>query len=472
MCGIIGVSNHTEAAKIAFLGLYALQHRGEEAAGIASYDTENIHVVKNLGLVADAFGEPSLQGLKGTVAIGHCRYSTTGSSNIKNIQPFMAMHKGKPIAVAHNGNLTNTEELYKKLEEEGSIFQTTMDSEIFVHLLVRTRNGTMKDWVSKALEQVRGAYSVVFLIGDTIVGVRDPSGFRPLCLGKLEDGYILASESCALDLLKAQFLRELEPGEMIFIKGNQLESHRLPSMGTTRIAQCIFENVYFARPDSNIFNDNVYEVRKRLGSQLAKEHPVKEADFVMAIPDSGNYAALGYATELGLPLEVGMIRNHYIGRTFIQPSQFLRDFRVRVKLNPIRNVLKGKRVVVVEDSIVRGTTSRSRIEVLRNAGAKEIHMRISCPPIKYPCFYGIDFPSQKELIAANKSIAEIAKFIQVDSLEYLSLEGMLGVMKQSGNFCFACFSGDYPVKIPTNQSKYLLEETALKTAGRSEGLGT
>ncbi len=456
MCGIIGVSKHEEAAKIAFLGLYALQHRGEEAAGIASYDGKDIHIIKAPGQVADAFDERAIKELQGTVAIGHSRYSTTGSSNIKNIQPFLAMHKGKPIAVSHNGNLTNTEELYKKLEEEGAIFQTTMDSEIFVHLLARTKNGNLKDWFTHALSQVEGAYSVVFLIGDTIVGVRDPHGFRPLCLGKLDDGYILASETCALDLTRAQFIREIEPGEMVFIKGDTIESHKLPGSEKAKKAKCIFENIYFARPDSNIFDDNVYQVRKRLGAELAKEHPA-QADFVMAIPDSGSYAALGYAQELNLPLEIGMIRNHYIGRTFIQPSQFLRDFRVRVKLNPISSVLKGKKIIVIEDSIVRGTTSRSRIEELRKAGAKEIHMRISCPPIKFPCFYGIDFPSRKELVASNKTVKEVADFIMVDTLEYLSLQGMLKVMKNSGDFCHACFTGEYPVKIPTNQSKYLLE---------------
>ncbi len=457
MCGIVGVSHHPEAAKIVFLGLYALQHRGEEAAGIAAYDGKDIHIIKTPGLVADAFDEHSLNGLKGSVAIGHSRYSTTGSSNVKNIQPFLAMYKGKPLVVSHNGNLTNTESLYKKLEEEGAIFQTSMDSEIIVHLLARTRDGEMKEWLAKVISQLEGAFSLVLLVGDTIVGVRDPQGFRPLCLGKLDDGYILASETCALDLMKAEFIREIEPAEVILIKGNKIESFYLPHDPKKTKSFCIFENIYFARPDSNIFSDNVYLVRKRLGGQLAREHPVKDADFVMAIPDSGNYAATGYAQELSLPLEVALIRNHYIGRTFIQPSQFMRDFRVRVKLNPIATVLKGKKVVVVEDSIVRGTTSRSRVEELRRAGAKEIHMRISCPPIRYPCFYGIDFPSQSELIAANKTVKEIADFIQVDSLEYLSLEGMLSVVKNSQDFCHACFSGKYPVKIPTNQSKYLLE---------------
>lgn len=456
MCGIIGVSNHKDAAGVAYLGLYALQHRGEEAAGIASYDDENIHMIKNSGLVADAFDERSIDELKGSTAIGHCRYSTTGSSNYKNIQPFLVTHKNKPIAVAHNGNLTNTEELYKMLEENGSIFQTSMDSEIIVHLLARSKNGDLKKWFVKVLSQLEGAFSLVFLVGETIVGARDSQGFRPLCLGKLGESYILASESCALDLIKADFIRELDPGEIIFIKGKKIESIFLPGSKKAKKAHCIFENIYFARPDSNIFDENVYQVRKRLGAQLAKESPA-DADFVMSIPDSGNYAALGYAKELGIPLEVGIIRNHYIGRTFIQPTQFLRDYRVRIKLNPIREVLKGKRIVVVEDSIVRGTTSRSRVEELRRAGAKEIHMRISCPPLKNPCFYGIDFPSKSELIGSKKSVKEIAKFIKVDSLQYLSLEGMLNVMKDSDRFCTACFNGKYPVDIPKNKSKYLLE---------------
>lgn len=455
MCGIIGVSNHKEAAKIAFLGLYALQHRGEEAAGIASYDGKNIHIIKNPGLVADSLDEAKIDGLQGSVAIGHCRYSTTGSSNYKNIQPFLVTHKNRPIAIAHNGNLTNTEELYRRLEEEGSIFQTSMDSEIIVHLLAKTKNGDLKGWFKNVLAQLQGAFSLVFLVGDSIVGARDPFGFRPLCLGKLDDSYVLASETCALDLIKAKFIRELDPGEIVVITGDKLESTHLAKQ--SHCAHCIFENIYFARPDSNIFDDNIYEVRKRLGMQLAKESPVANANIVMGIPDSGNYAALGYAKELGVPFEAGMIRNHYIGRTFIQPSQFMRDFRVRVKLNPIKEVLKGKTVVVVEDSIVRGTTSRNRIQALREAGPKAIHMRISCPPIRFPCFYGIDFPNKAELIAANKSVKEIAKFIQVDSLEYLSLEGMLSVMKHPKDFCHACFTGKYPTRIPTNTSKYLLE---------------
>ena len=455
MCGIVGVSHHKEASKMAFLGLYALQHRGEEAAGIVSYDGKDTHVLKRTGLAVDNFDEENIVRLKGHVAIAHTRYSTTGGSHNKNVQPILVTHRKKPIAVAHNGNLTNTEELSASLEEQGSIFQTSMDSEIFVHLLAKAPKSDMKEWLAHALAQVKGSYSIVMMIEDILIGARDPQGFRPLCLGKLGDGYIIASESCAFDLMKADFVREIEPGEIVIIKGNKLESSFLPDAKKSARAKCVFENIYFARPDSHIFNDNVYQVRKRLGAQLAKEHPAK-ADFVMGIPDSGNYAALGYAQQLDIPFEIGMIRNHYIGRTFIQPTQFLREFRVRVKLNPISDMIRGKKVIVVEDSIVRGTTSRTRIDALREAGAKEIHMRISCPPIISPCFYGIDFPSTKELIAHNKTVKEIADYIKVDSLGYLSLEGMLAVMKEQG-YCSSCFTGKYPVQIPKNANKLLLE---------------
>jgi amidophosphoribosyltransferase len=457
MCGIVGISHHKEASKMAFLGLYALQHRGEEAAGIVSYDGHEMQVIKKDGLAVDNFDESNISRLKGHMAIAHTRYSTTGGSHTKNIQPILVNHRKKPIAVAHNGNLTNTDDLYKKLEDDGSIFQTSMDSEVFVHLLAKTPNGNMGQWLTKVFSQVEGAYSVVLLLEDTLIGARDPHGFRPLCLGQLGDGYILASESCAFDLMKAEFVREIEPGEIVMIKGNKLESIHLPGSQKARKAFCIFENIYFARPDSYIFDDNIYQVRKRLGAQLAIEHPA-ESDFVLGIPDSGNYAALGYAQQLGIPFELGIVRNHYIGRTFIQPTQFLREFRVRVKLNPIKDVIKGKKVVVIEDSIVRGTTSRSRIEELREAGAKEIHMRISCPPIISPCFYGIDFPSPGELIAHNKTVEEIADFIKVDSLKYLSLEGMLSVMKEKGSFCSACFTGKYPTAIPKNTDKLKLEK--------------
>ncbi len=456
MCGIIGISNQPEASKAIYLGLYALQHRGEEAAGVASFDGDRVHLIKNPGLVTDALSPQDLDRLKGRAAIGHCRYSTTGSSNVKNTQPFLVRHRGQSIAIAHNGNLTNTAELHHRLEEEGSLFQTTMDSELIVHLLAKEKAGDLAGMFTNVLRQLEGAFSLVFLVGDTIVGARDPKGFRPLCLGKAAEGYVLASETCAFDLIGAEHVREIEPGELVIIKKDILETYRYAQTSGAS-AQCIFENIYFSRPDSRIFGDNVYLTRKRLGAQLAKEHPKRDADFVMAIPDSGNYAALGYAQEIGLPFETGMIRNHYIGRTFIQPTQFIREARVRVKLNPIREVLAGKSVVVVEDSIVRGTTSRSRIEAIRKAGAREIHMRISCPPIQWPCFYGIDFPNKKELIASNQTVEEIARFIGVDSLGYLSREGMLSAMATKGTFCHACFSGTYPVAVPGGQGKYLLE---------------
>lgn len=440
---------------MAFLGLYGLQHRGEESAGIVTYDGHEMHVLKKDGLAVDNFDEASIGRLKGHMAIAHTRYSTTGSSNVKNIQPIIVNHRKKSIAIAHNGNLTNTDELCAKLEDDGSIFQTSMDSEIFVHLLAKTANGNVGQWLTNVFQQVEGSYSLVLLLENSLIGARDPHGFRPLCLGKLGDGYIIASETCAFDLMKAEFIREIAPGEIVIIKGNKLESIIMPKVAQK--AYCVFENVYFARPDSHIFDDNIYQVRKRLGMQLAKEHPAK-ADFVMGIPDSGNYAALGYSQQLNMPFEQGIVRNHYIGRTFIQPTQFLREFRVRVKLNPIRDLIKGKKVVVIEDSIVRGTTSRSRIEELREVGAKEIHMRISCPPIKSPCFYGIDFPSSGELIAHNKTVQEIADFIKVDSLGFLSLEGMLSVMKEGQNFCSACFTGKYPTAIPTNTDKLKLEK--------------
>jgi amidophosphoribosyltransferase len=457
MCGIIGISDHPEAAKIAYLGLYALQHRGEEAAGIATFDGKDIHLIKDRGLVFDVFKEEELSSLVGRVAVAHTRYSTTGSSSKKNCQPFLVTHRSRGVAVAHNGNLTNTEELYRKLEEEGSIFQTSMDSEVIVHLLAKAPNGDYKKWFTNVLSQLKGAYSVIFMVQDMLVGARDPQGFRPLVLGRLGEGYILASESCALDLTRAEFVREIEPGEVVLIKGGKLESFFLPGSPSGKRSQCIFENIYFARPDSNIFNDNIYHVRKRLGARLAVESPVPGADLVMPIPDSGVYAALGYAQQTGLPYEIGMVRNHYIGRTFIQPTQFLRDFRVRVKLNPIADVIRGKNVILVEDSIVRGTTSRSRVREVRKAGARSIHLRITCPPIVHPCFYGIDFPSEEELIAYGKTVKEVADFIEVDSLSYLSLEGMLSVMKDGKAFCDACFTGKYPVDVPANKSKYLLE---------------
>ncbi|MCP4650645.1 MAG: amidophosphoribosyltransferase [PVC group bacterium] len=456
MCGIFGISGHKEAGRLTHLGLFALQHRGEESAGIVTCDGKKVRSRRAMGLVGDVFDEPAIKSLRGNVAIGHVRYSTTGSSNMKNIQPFLVSHKKGNIAVAHNGNLTNTYELREKLEEKGSIFQSSMDSEVIVHLLAQSSNKDYRQRVVETLSQLDGAYSLSILINNVLIGVRDPHGFRPLCIGKLDGAYVLASETCALDLIHAKYVRDVAPGEVVFITKQGIES--ITPFPKKPHAFCIFEYIYFARPDSNIFGKNVYLTRKRLGKSMAREASAK-CDSIMPIPDSGNYAALGFAEEAGIPFEVGMIRNHYIGRTFIQPTQGIRDFRVRVKLNPIKDVLKGKKLVVVEDSIVRGTTSKSRVKTIRDAGVKKIHMRISCPPIKFPCFYGIDFPSRKELIASGKSVKQIQKFLKLDSLEYLSLKGMLDAMLlPKCEFCTACFSGKYPTKLPKRFSKKMLEK--------------
>lgn len=456
-CGVVGISGHKNASQMAYLALYALQHRGEESAGIVSFDGKKVHLHKGMGLVGDLFKEADLKKLKGSMAIGHVRYSTTGSSTVKNVQPLLINHKKGFIAVAHNGNLTNSVELRNELEDNGSILQTTMDSELIVHFLVRDHQNNYKSKIMPIAQRMEGAYSFVIMINDTIYAMRDPHGFRPLCIGKLGDAYIVASETCALDILQATYIRDVEPGEIVIIDKNGLTSLKPPEQ--KKHAFCIFEYIYFSRPDSNIFTKSVYLTRKNLGRTLAKEHPV-DADMVMPIPDSGTYAALGYAEESKIPLEMGFVRNHYIGRTFIQPSQLIRDFKVKVKLNPIRDVLKDKRVIIVEDSIVRGTTSRGRVRALRQAGVKEIHMRVSCPPLISPCFYGIDFPTKKELIAANHTIAEIKDFIGVDSLEYLSLDGMLSsMMLPKEEFCTACFTGNYPTKICKPPSKKALEKT-------------
>jgi len=460
-CALCGVYGSPEASMLAYLGLYALQHRGEESCGIVSSNGKRVYQQKSMGLVSDAFRAPGLKKLKGHLAIGHVRYSTTGSSVIKNAQPFLISCKRGPVAIAHNGNLTNSLKLRDMLESSGSIIQTTMDSELVLHLLVRTKADNIKESLLKVLPELRGAYSLVFLTKDSLIAARDPYGFRPLCLGRLEGGgYVVASETCALDLIDAKYVRDVEPGELLIINKNGLESVRVPGPGRRR-AFCIFEFIYFSRPDSNIFTKNVYLTRKRLGAELAREHPVR-ADLVMPIPDSGVYAAIGFSEESKIPLEMGMIRNHYIGRTFIQPSQHKRDFNVRVKLNPISELLKNKKIIIVEDSIVRGTTSRGRVRALREAGVAEIHMRVSCPPLVSPCFYGIDFPTAKELIASNHAVEEIGKFIGVDSLKYLSLEGMLGAMPlKKKDFCTACFTKDYPEAVSHYTAKKNLERDRL-----------
>ena len=454
-CGVFGVFGHKDAARLTYFGLYALQHRGQESAGIVSSTGKSIYEHKGMGLVPETFTESILSKLHGHIATGHVRYSTTGSSVAKNAQPFVVSHAGKTLAIAHNGNLTNAREIRNGLEKKGSIFQTTMDSEIIVHLLTQNIQRGIEEAVVKAASRIEGAYSCVLMTEDKLIAFRDPNGFRPLCLGLLDEGYIVASETCALDLIEAQYIRDIDPGEILIIDKDKLKS--IKPFPERRKTFCIFEYIYFARPDSNIFGQNVYAVRKRLGKRLAREYPVK-ADFAMAFPDSGNYAALGFCQESGIPLEMGVIRNHYVGRTFIEPTQSMRDFGVKVKLNPVREILNQKRIVIVEDSIIRGTTSKMRIKTLREAGAWEIHMVISCPPHRHPCCYGIDFSTKGELIASEHSVEEIKNFIGLDGLFYLSLSGMLEATGlQEDNFCLACFTGNYPIQPKVGFSKLYLE---------------
>lgn len=457
-CGVFGIHGHPEAAKITYFGLYALQHRGQESAGIAVAKDKQIEVHKGMGLVPEIFNMEDLESLEGTSAIGHVRYSTTGGSVLQNAQPFFARHRGKTYAVAHNGNLVNAHILKQELEENGSIFQTTMDSEIAIHLFIRNLKNGLTQGLVDTVSRLEGAYSFVVLTGKgELIGMKDPNGFRPLCLGKLNGHYILSSETCALDLIQAEFVRELEPGEIVIIDDNGVKS-MLPEKKCKQ-SLCIFEYIYFARPDSTIAGENVYQMRKAHGKRLAQEAPV-EADFVMPFPDSGNYAALGYSEESGIPFEMAMIRNHYVGRSFIQPTQSMRDFAVRIKLNPVKEQIRGKDIIIIEDSIIRGTTAKTRVKALRELGANKIHMRISCPPHKFPCYYGIDFSTKGELIAAKKGLDELRDFLGLDSLHYLSIEGMLeasGVETPEDFFCKACFDGKYPVTIDENVSKNCLE---------------
>jgi amidophosphoribosyltransferase len=447
MCGIFGIYNQPEASKLAYLGLYALQHRGQESAGIACSDGENITSHIQMGLVADAFNAEKLEKLKGNIAIGHVRYSTAGVSQVKNAQPLVINYARGPLAIAHNGNLVNAAQLKNKLEHEGSIFQTTSDSGVIVHLIAKANGKPLEKAVHYALSKVKGSYSLVIMSPDKLIAVRDPWGVRPLCIGKLNKGIVFASESCALDLIGAKYVREVEPGEMVVVDKKGMRSVRLfkPEKNP---ALCIFEYIYFSRPDSLIFGKSVHAVRRELGKRLARETMprIKHADLVMAVPDSANGAALGFSMESGIPYETGLIRNHYIGRTFIEPSQHIRDFGAKIKYNPVRDILKGKKIIVVDDSIVRGTTSRKLVKMLRDAGAKEIHLVISSPAITDPCFYGIDTPMKKELIAANNSIAEMEKYLQVDSLSYLSLDGLVKATQlPQDSFCTACFTGKYKI---------------------------
>jgi amidophosphoribosyltransferase len=457
-CGLFGIYHHPEAARMTYFGLYAMQHRGQESAGIVTWDGSTIREQKGMGLVADVFTERHLgKELKGNTAVGHIRYSTTGASLLRNAQPFLVRFGGYHLAIAHNGNLVNTLELRRELERGGSIFQTTMDSEIFVHLIARylPKSESLEEAVAKACGKVKGAYSLLVLANDKLIAIKDPNGFRPLCLGRVGDSYVVASETCAFDLIEAEFLRPIKPGEMLVIENKCLKSYEVGQ--AEKKSQCVFELIYFARPDSMVFGRNVYEMRKRFGCILAREAPV-DADFVMPFPDSGNYASIGYSQCSQLPLELCMIRNHYVGRTFIQPSQDMRDFGVRVKLNPVRSMIKDKRVLIVEDSIVRGTTIRTRVKKLRELGAREIHLRASCPPVQHPCYYGIDFSSKGELIAANNSVEDIARFIGLDSLHYLSLDGLAEALDHQDEFCKACFDGHYPVETSPEGCKTCLED--------------
>ncbi|WP_305040984.1 amidophosphoribosyltransferase [Geoalkalibacter sp.] len=449
-CGVFGIFGHPEASNLSYLGLYALQHRGQESCGIVASDGTRLRAHRGMGLVADVFKDEEIfNRLSGRSAIGHVRYSTAGGSDIKNVQPIMVDYLRGSIAVAHNGNLVNAQEIRNELELAGSIFSTTSDTEVIVHLLARAQADSLPDRIGQVLQDVRGAYSLVFLTETRMVAVRDPNGFRPLVLGRLDGAYVVASESCAFDLIEAEFIREIEPGEMVLIDKEGMKSYQ--PFGKANPTPCIFEHIYFARPDSVVFGRQVYGVRKEFGRMLAREHAV-DADVVIPIPDSGVPAAIGYAEESGIPFQLGLIRNHYVGRTFIEPQQSIRHFGVKIKLNPVREVIEGKRVVVIDDSIVRGTTARKIIKMIRAAGAKEIHVRISSPPTSFPCYYGIDTPTRKELISSSHTIEEINRYITSDTLGYLSREGMREAAglpgSKGGHFCDACFSGFYPVKFP------------------------
>lgn len=443
-CGIFGIFGHPEAANLTYLGLYALQHRGQEGAGICSSDGSKLYLEKSLGLVAEIFNEKVIEKLPGHIAIGHNRYSTTGSSTIENVQPLMATYSLGSIAIAHNGNLVDIERLKSKLEKEGAIFQSTSDSEIILHLIARAKNGEPHERIANAVRQISGAFSLLLMTEKELIAIRDPYGIRPLALGQLKDAYVLASETCAFDLIGATYIRDVEPGEMLVINEEGINSTKI--FNSVKRAHCVFEFIYFARPDSYIFDHIcVNTIRKKLGKQLANENPV-EADIVIPVPDSGVPAALGYAEESGIPFEFGLIRNHYVGRTFIEPKQSIRHFGVKIKLNPVRELLKDKRVIVVDDSIVRGTTSKKIVKMIRElGGAREVHLRISSPPTIGPCFYGIDTPTRQELIASSHKIEEIRKYTTADSLGYLSLEGLKKIIPNSDFYCMACFNCKYPI---------------------------
>jgi len=444
MCGVFGIHGHDEAANIGYLGLHALQHRGQESAGLVAAEDGKLRRHVAMALVSDAFDRETLGTLPGRTAIGHVRYSTAGSSELRNAQPFLFEYSGGQIAIAHNGNLVNANELRAELEAQGSIFQTSSDTEVIVHLMAKAREADVLGKLQAALKRVRGAYSLVLLTSDErMIGVRDPNGFRPLCIGRLKGSFVLSSETSSFDLIEAEFIREVEPGEIVIVEKGGMTSHRLPD--TAKPTFCVFEHVYFARPDSLVNAKSVYSARAKMGMALALEHPI-EADVVIPVPDSGVPAAIGYSKQSGIPFEMGLIRSHYVGRTFIEPQESIRHFGVRLKLSPVRSIVDGKRVVVVDDSLVRGTTSRKIVKMLRNAGAREVHMRISAPPTTHPCFYGIDTPNRSELVAASHTVEEIGRYVTSDSLAYLSHGAMIASVGGEG-YCSACFTGDYPVAL-------------------------
>jgi amidophosphoribosyltransferase len=465
-CGVCAAVGVPRAAEVVALGLHALQHRGQESTGIVSADDAGeFHGHKGIGLVSDVYRGVDLGRLPGALAIGHNRYSTAGGLTLENTQPLRVVYRGGPLALAHNGNLVNARELRTRLEAAGSIFQTTLDSEIVLHLMARGAAADTGDALAEAAREVRGAFSLVVLAPDAVWALRDAHGFRPLCIGRLADGYVVASETCALDLVGADWVRDVEPGELVRLDPQGLRSRRvLPA--ATPLQQCVFEHIYFSRPDSRVFGVGVDRVRRAIGRRLAEEHPAA-ADLVLAVPDSSNSIALGFAERSGVRFELGLIRNHYVGRTFIQPQQAGRDSSVRVKFNPVREILEGRRVVVVDDSIVRGTTSRKLVRLLRRAGATEVHFRVGCPPVTHPCFYGIDTPSRRELIGAVKTVEEIRDYLGVDSLGYLSLEGLLACERDGTAFCRACFTGRYPVAVDPEAGKLALEQ--LHRAGAGAG---
>ena len=457
-CGVFGIAGHPDAANLTYLGLYALQHRGQESAGIASSDGKRVSLSRAMGYVADCFDEEKLNELSGSLAIGHVRYSTAGESNLVNAQPILIDCSHGEISLCHNGNIVNATELRQQLVREGSIFQTSSDTEVILHLYARSQAVTAEDAIIESVSQIRGAFSIVMLTKDKLIAVRDPHGFRPLAVGRLGDATVVCSETCALDLIGATYIRDVEPGEVLVISKSGMRSYK--PFAEASPAHCIFEHVYFARPDSYVFGQSVNEVRTELGRELAREAAV-DADVVVPIPDSGVCAALGYAEESGVPFKMGLIRNHYVGRTFINPQQAIRHFKVKVKLNPVKSILEGKRVLLIDDSIIRGTTSQKIVRMIRAAGASEVHMRISCPPTISPCYYGIDTPRRSELIASSNSVEDIREYLNADSLSYLSLEGMLSsVGLRARTYCTSCFTGKYPVEFPRDEDAYL--QLALK----------